>query len=144
MTDYLILLKPEWLVSGIIFLLLFIRIGKGTSNELVLAITQCLLLLTLIFGFFYNKDGELFGSMLSFSLRTAIQKNILTAGTYLIILGCSDWLKKSAHLPEFLILMMSALLGMFLMISSSNFLIFFLSLELSTIPVAAMANFDLE
>ena len=144
MTDYLILLKPEWLVSGIIFLLLFIRIGKGTSNELVLAITQCLLLLTLIFGFFYNKDGELFGSMLSFSLRTAIQKNILTAGTYLIILGCSDWLKKSAHLPEFLILMMSALLGMFLMISSGNFLIFFLSLELSTIPVAAIANFDLE
>ncbi|MEO6288483.1 MAG: NADH-quinone oxidoreductase subunit N, partial [Ginsengibacter sp.] len=33
---------------------------------------------------------------------------------------------------------------MFLMISSGNLLIFYLSLELATIPVAAMANFDLE
>jgi NADH-quinone oxidoreductase subunit N len=144
MAEYLILLKSEWLVSLIIFLLLFIRIGTGMRNELILAITQFLLLVTVIAGFLNNKEGELFGNMLRFSLRTAIQKNILTAGTYVIILGCSDWLKRSAHLVEFLILMLSALLGMFLMISSGNFLIFFLSLELSTIPVAAMANFDLE
>jgi NADH-quinone oxidoreductase subunit N len=39
--------------------------------------------------------------------------------------------------------MLSALLGMFLLISSGNLLMFFLSLELATIPVAAMANFDL-
>jgi NADH-quinone oxidoreductase subunit N len=41
-------------------------------------------------------------------------------------------------------LMLSALLGMFFMLSSGNLLIFYLSLELSTIPIAAMANFDLE
>lgn len=41
-------------------------------------------------------------------------------------------------------LMLSALLGMFLMISSGNLLIFYLSLELASIPVAAMANFDLD
>ncbi len=32
---------------------------------------------------------------------------------------------------------------MFFLVSSGNFLMFFLSLELATIPVAAMANFDL-
>ena len=47
-------------------------------------------------------------------------------------------------LPEFFILMLSALLGMFFMISSGNLLMFYLALELSTIPVAAMANFDLD
>jgi NADH-quinone oxidoreductase subunit N len=36
------------------------------------------------------------------------------------------------------------LLGMYFMISSGNLLMFYLSLELSTIPVAALANFDLE
>ena len=144
MLDYLILLKSEWLISGIIFLLIFIRLGRGLSNDFILSIAQSLLLIALILGFLDNKDGKLFGNMLNFSLRTAIQKNILIAGSYLIILGCSDWLRKSPHLPEFLILLLSALLGMFLMISSGNFLIFFLSLELSTIPVAAMANFDLE
>ena len=41
-------------------------------------------------------------------------------------------------------LMLSALLGMFFMISSGNLLMFYLSLELSTIPLAALANFDLD
>ena len=43
-----------------------------------------------------------------------------------------------------LVLMLSALLGMQTMISSGNFLMLYLSLELATIPVAAMANFDLD
>jgi NADH-quinone oxidoreductase subunit N len=47
-------------------------------------------------------------------------------------------------MPEFFMLMLSALLGMFFLISSGNLLMFFLSLELATIPVAAMANFDLD
>jgi NADH-quinone oxidoreductase subunit N len=41
-------------------------------------------------------------------------------------------------------LLLSTLLGMFFMISAGNLLMFWLGLELSTIPLAAMANFDLE
>jgi NADH-quinone oxidoreductase subunit N len=73
----------------------------------------------------------------------SFEKNILSLGVYLISLLCADWLKKTPHLPEFFLLMLSALLGMFLLVSSGNLLIFYLSLELATIPVAAMANFDL-
>ncbi len=40
--------------------------------------------------------------------------------------------------------LLSTLLGMFFMISAGNLLMFYLGLELSTIPLAAMANFDLE
>jgi NADH-quinone oxidoreductase subunit N len=40
-------------------------------------------------------------------------------------------------------LLLSSLLGMFFMISSGNLLMFYLGLELSTIPLAAAANFDL-
>jgi NADH-quinone oxidoreductase subunit N len=36
------------------------------------------------------------------------------------------------------------LLGMFFLLSSGNLLMFYLSLELASIPVAAMANFDLQ
>jgi NADH-quinone oxidoreductase subunit N len=74
----------------------------------------------------------------------AFQKSILSLGVYLISLLCAGWLKKSQHLPEFFMLLLSALLGMFFLISSGNLLIFYLSLELATIPVAAMANFDLD
>ena len=40
-------------------------------------------------------------------------------------------------------LLLSTMLGMFFMISGGNLLMFYLGLELSTIPLAAAANFDL-
>jgi len=144
MNDFLILMKSELLITFIIFLLLFIKIGKGMKNESLLSLLQVLLLVNFIAGFFFNKTGSLFGDMFHTGSMIAFQKNILNLGVYLISLLCADWLKKTPHLPEFFMLMLSALLGMFFMISSGNLLMFFLSLELASIPVAAMANFDLD
>ena len=143
MSDFLTLMKSELVITGIIFLLLFIKLGRGMKNEALLPLIQILLLLHFIGGFFFNKEGALFGDMYYTTPLISLQKNILSLGVYLISLLCADWLKKTEHLTEFFILMLSALLGMNLMISSGNLLIFYLSLELSSIPVAAMANFDL-
>ena len=143
MNEFLTLMKSELVITVIIFLLLFIKIGKGMNNESLLSIIQVLLLVNFIGGFFFNKEGSLFGDMFHTSSLIVFQKNLLSLGVYLISMLFSDWLKKSEHLAEFFLLMLSALLGMFFMISSGNLLIFYLSLELATIPVAAMANFDL-
>lgn len=143
MNELLTLMKSELVLTGIIFLLLFIRIGKGLKNETLLPLVQVLLLVNFIFGFVFNKEGRLFGDMFYTTSLIAFQKNILNLGVYLISLLCTDWLKKTPHLPEFFLLLLSALLGMFFMISSANLLIFYLSLELASIPVAALANFDL-
>lgn len=142
MTDFLTLMKSELVITGIIFLLLFLKIGRGMKNDTLLPLVQVLLLLHFVVGFFFNKEGSLFGDMFYTTPLISLQKNILSLGVYLISLLCADWLKKTEHLTEFFILMLSALLGMNLMISSGNLLIFYLSLELSSIPVAAMANFD--
>ena len=144
LNDFLILMKSELVISIIIFLLLFIKIGTRIKNESLLAMVQLLLLANLIIGFIFNKEGSLFDGMFHTASLIAFQKSILNLGVYLISLLCADWLKKSRHLPEFFILMLSALLGMFFLISSGNLLIFYLSLELATIPVAALANFDLD
>ena len=114
------------------------------NNDRLLPIVQILLLANFIYSFFFVEDGTLFGGLYTTSALIAFQKSILSLGIYLISLLFSDWLKKSEHMPEFFILMLSAVLGMFYMISSGSLLMFYLSLELSTIPVAAMANFDLE
>ena len=143
MNEFLTLMKSELVITLIIFLLLFIKISKGISNESLLSLIQVLLLVNFIGGFFFNKEGSLFGDMFHTSSLIVFQKNLLSLGVYLISMLFSDWLKKSEHLAEFFLLMLSALLGMFLMISSGNLLLFYLSLELATIPVAAMANFDL-
>lgn len=144
MNEMLTLMKPELVVTGIIFLLLFIKLGKGMKNETMLLLIQVLLLLNFISGFFFNAEGTLFGGMYQTTALMVFQKNILNLGVYLISMLFADWFKKSEHMPEFFMLMLSALLGMFFLISSGNLLMFFLALELSTIPVAAMANFDLE
>ncbi len=144
LNNILLLMKSEWVIAFIIFLLLFIKVGTEMKNDQLLSLVQILLLVNFIAGFFFNETGSLFGGLFTTNALMVFQKSILNLGVYLISLLFSGWLKKSEHMPEFFILMLSALLGMFFMISSVNLLMFFLSLELSTIPVAAMANFDLE
>jgi len=144
MNDFFTILKPELIITFIIFLLLFIKIGKGMTNDAMLTLIQVLLLMNFIAGFFFNTEGSLFDGMYFSNPLITLQKSILSLGVYLISLLFTDWFKKTQHLPEFFILMLSALLGMNFLISSGNFLMFFLALELASIPVAAMANFDLE
>lgn len=144
MNEMLTLMKPELIITFIIFLLLFIKLGKGMKNETTLLLIQVLLLLNFIAGFFFNAEGSLFSGMYQTTAMIALQKNILNLGVYLISLLFAGWFRRSEHMPEFFMLMLSALLGMFFLVSSGNLLMFFLSLELTTIPVAAMANFDLD
>ncbi len=144
LNDFLLLMKAELALAFILFLLLILKVGKEITNERLLALIQLLLLGNFIFGFFFIESGSLFGGMFTTNGLIAFQKSIISLGIYLISLLFSDWLKKSEHLPEFFILLLSAVLGMFFLISSGNLLMFYLSLELATIPVAAMANFDLD
>ena len=144
LNDFLLLMKSELVLAFILFLLLIIKVGKEVTNERLLSLIQILLLGNFIYGFFFIESGSLFGGMYITNGLIAFQKSIISLGIYLISLLFSDWLKKSEHLPEFFILLLSAVLGIFFLISSGNLLMFYLSLELATIPVAAMANFDLD
>ena len=144
LNDIFVLMKAELAICFIIFFLLFIKVGRGMKNESLLVMVQFLLLLNVVVGFFGNGEGSLFGELFETNSLMVLEKNILNLGVYLISLLFSDWLRKHEHIPEFFNLMLSALLGMFFLISSGNLLMFFLSLELATIPVAALANFDLK
>jgi NADH-quinone oxidoreductase subunit N len=142
--ESVLLLKNELWIAVIIFLLLFIKIGKGMKNDSLLTLIQVLLFVNVVVGFFFNREGTVFSGMFYSNAVIAFQKNILSIAVFLISLLCADWLKKSANLSEFFVLLLSSLLGMFFMISSGNLLMFYLGLELSTIPVAALGNFDLD
>jgi len=137
-------MKAELILAVILFLLLILKIGKELSNERILLLVQVLLLGNFLVGFFFNEDASLFGDSYHTTGLISFQKSILNLAVYLISLLFADWFIKHQHLPEFFMLLLFALLGMFFMLSSGNLLMFYLSLELATIPVAAMANFDLE
>jgi len=143
--EFLILMKQELVITFIIFVLLFVKLNnKETKNETLINFVNILLALNLISGFFMIREGDLFGDMFHTNELLAFEKNLLNLGTLIISLQSYNWLKDHKHVPEFYILMFSTLLGMFFMISSNNLLMFYLALELSTIPLAALANFDLE
>ncbi|MDE3234327.1 MAG: NADH-quinone oxidoreductase subunit N [Bacteroidota bacterium] len=145
MNDFLVLMKQELVVTLIIFILLFIKVGsKEWKNEKLLNTVNVLLLLNFAAGCIGNAEGSLFNEMFIGNAITALEKNILNLGTFIISLQSYAWLKNHKHVAEFYMLLLSTLLGMFLMISSGNLLMFYLGLELSSIPLAALANFDLE
>ncbi|MDQ3845397.1 MAG: NADH-quinone oxidoreductase subunit N, partial [Bacteroidota bacterium] len=144
LTNFFILMKQELIVTVLIFILLIIKIGKDRTNESIINLVNGLLLINLIAGFIYNQQGSLFSDMFRTTPLAVLEKNILSLGTLIISLQSYSWLKNHKHVLEFYILLLSTLLGMFFMISAGNLLMFYLGLELSTIPLAALANFDLE
>ncbi|MFN8287442.1 MAG: NADH-quinone oxidoreductase subunit N [Chitinophagales bacterium] len=137
-------MKFELALTLIIFLLLFVKINGKSENESVIRLTNLLLVVNFALGFFWNKDAQLFGEMFKSNGLLAIEKNVLNLATLIISLFSYDWLKRHKHVAEFYLLMLSSLLGLFFMLSSGNLLMFYLGLELSTIPLAALCNFDLE
>jgi NADH-quinone oxidoreductase subunit N len=144
MNDFFILLKQELMITVIVFILLFIKVGaKERSNKNIIKLVTILLVLNFALGFVLNKEGMLFSNMFISSNLIVLEKTILNAGTLLISMLAYPWLKDHRHVLEFYMLLLSTLLGMFFMISSGNLLMFYLGLELSTIPLAAIVNFDL-
>ena len=143
-TDFLIQFRSETALTVLILLLLLLKITREVKNETLLQWMQLLLcgvLLLIASGPF---EGHLFGSMFIATPLITLEKLILATGFLLICMLHHEWLKAHEHLIEFLILSLSSLLGMFLFISSGHLILLYLSVELITIPIAAMVNFDLE
>jgi NADH-quinone oxidoreductase subunit N len=144
LNDLFILMKSELLLTAIIFILLFLKLSSSNiQNKSVIQLVHIFLFINVVAGFFYNNSGSLFGDMYATNPLLQFEKNILNIGVFIISLQSTQWLTKHEHTLEFYILLLSTLLGMYFMISAGNMLMFYLALELSTIPLAALANFDL-
>ena len=98
-------------------------------------------------GFFPMEESSLFGGMFRTNSLIHFFKNVLNIGVFIILLQSADWIQekivKLNRGIEFFILLFFSLLGMYFMISAGDFLMFYIGLELSTIPVAALAAFEL-
>lgn len=91
----------------------------------------------------YTADA--FGGMYRNTTMTSVVKTLLTMGTLLVFLQADSWLqrpdtrKKSG---EFYVLTVSTLLGMYYMLTAANFLMFYVGLELASIPMACLVTLD--
>lgn len=88
---------------------------------------------------------SVFGGMYVTTAATNVMKTILAAGTFIVILQSRKWLSRkdtSFKEGEFYMLVVSTLLGMNIMMSAGHFLMFFLGLEMASVPMACLVALD--
>ena len=84
-----------------------------------------------------------FGGMYVATQAVNVMKMVLTFGTLIVVIMAESWVETRQRVAgEFYMLILSTLLGMFMMMSSGNFLMFFLGLEMASVPLACMVAFD--
>ena len=88
--------------------------------------------------------AEAFGGMYVATEAAQVMKLILTFGTLIVVVMAQPWLEREAskYAGEFYMLVLSTLLGMYIMVSSGSFLLFFLGLETASVPMACLVAFD--
>ena len=90
---------------------------------------------------FTASPAEAFSGLYEASAACNAMKGILTAGTFIVVVMAQSWLVQDEVKRvsgEFYTLTLSTLLGMYMMMSSGNFLMFFLGLEMASVPMACM------
>ncbi|HQE34841.1 NADH-quinone oxidoreductase subunit N [Flavobacterium alvei] len=115
---------------------------KGTLTHLALFLFG----IHTIIGFFAIEEASLFGGMFRTNSLIHFFKNALNVGVLIVLLQSADWIQEKM-VPlnkgnEFFMLLFSSLLGMYFMISAGDFLMFYIGLELSTLPVAALVAWE--
>ena len=85
------------------------------------------------------------GGMYESSPIVSIVKTILAFGTLIVILQSDVWLRRedtSIRRGEFYVITLFTLLGMSYMVSAGHFLLFFIGLELASIPMSCLVAFN--
>jgi NADH-quinone oxidoreductase subunit N len=140
------IMRHELLLTAAVILVLIAEIFMNPSKRQSISFfTVILFTLITIAGFFRVPSGSLFGGMYESSDLRSAMKNILNVGVLLVIIQSVTWLRKEENrerISEYFILLISTLLGMNFMISAGHFLMFYIGLELATIPIAALAAYE--
>ena len=140
-------MRPELtLIVTIALLFLFDLFAPERLRRYFHPLACVLLTVQILVNIFPTPDsGQLFGGMYQYEPMQSIVKSMLAIGTFVVFLQSNEWLRRedTAHKRgEFYLLTLSTLLGMYFMISAGNFLMFFLGMELASIPMACLIAFD--
>ena len=138
---------PEFYLVIILIVVFFVDFFMHKSekkHDVLYAVTIALMAVLPFRIALLSEPSEAFGGLYVASSAVNIMKVILGFGTVIVLIMAEPWLKSGAERlrGEFYLLVISTLLGMFVMMSSGNFLLFFLGLEMASVPMACMVAFD--
>lgn len=128
----------------IVIILIADLVMKAPHNKTLQTIACTLMVIQLIMNI-EPSAGEYFGGMYHCTPVASVVKTILTAGTLLVFLQAGEWISApdTRHKAgEFYVITLSTLLGMYFMVSAGSFIMFYVGLELASIPMACLIAFD--
>lgn len=148
-------MMPE--VTLVVLLLVTFVVDFATSQKIrTLAPTDkrrswfnpmiCLLMFAhLLINLFPIETHTVFGGMYIATPAIGVIKTILAFGTLIVLIQSKEWLSRpdtAFKEGEFYLLVIATLLGMNMMVSANHFLLFFLGLEMASVPMACLVAFD--
>ena len=139
-------MRPEVSLTALLiitFIVDFCTVKKQRRwfNPLICA----LLLIHIVINFGPSPSAFTFGGMYQTDASVGVIKTILAVGTLIVLIQSREWLSRKDTAfkeGEFYMLVFSTLLGMNIMVSSGHFLLFFLGLEMASVPMACLVAFD--
>ncbi|HEX6709701.1 MAG TPA: NADH-quinone oxidoreductase subunit N [Rubrobacter sp.] len=141
----IVALLPELISTGFLILVLLVGVfgennagisaGLAAFGSLAVFGSAAVLLATGFSGSFFGGGYVVDGFALYFKL-------IVAASAFFAVLAAARWSGRTGDAPEYLMLILSVVLGATLLVSMRDLFGIFLSIELATIPSYAMVAFD--
>ena len=145
-SEFLKMMPEAFLVLSLIIVFFgdFFLTKVKVKGYLLQYLTVGMLAVTAVATLVCSDPVTAFGGLYVSSQAVNVMKVILAFGTIIVCIMAQPWIVKSAVKleGEFYMLVLSTLLGMFVMMSSGNFMLFFLGLEMASVPMACMVAFD--
>jgi len=140
------LIFPEIFLSLSIMFLLILGVFKKNSSILIQNISLIVLLITAVITFNETlaiNQTTLFNDSIIIDYFSSFMKIVTLIAAFLVLLISTNYLKTFKIFKiEYPILILSSVLGMMVMISSNDLIVFYMGLELQSLALYVLATFN--
>ena len=145
MIDNINFIFPEILISIFLMMLLILGVFRKNSSSLIynLSILTLVIILVLVLTFPQGTTVKLFNDGYIIDDLSIYMKLITIISGIFVMLTSSKYLKIiKIYQIEYPILLLSSILGMIIMISSNDLIVFYMGLELQSLALYVLASFN--
>ena len=140
------LILPEIFLSLSIMFLLILGVFKKDSSKLIQNLSLIVLLITAVITFNETLGIEeilLFNDSIIIDYLSSFMKIVTLLAAFLVLVISSNYLRTYKIFKiEYPILILSSVLGMLVMISSNDLIVFYMGLELQSLALYVLATFN--
>ena len=139
------LILPEIFISIAIMFFLLLGVFKKNSSSLIynLSTITLVVLLALIYNLNSTTDTSLFNESYKIDKLSTFMKFLLFGSGVFVMLTSSKYIQTSKiNKIEYPVLILSSILGMMVMISSNDLIVFYIGLELQSLSLYVLASFN--